>query len=82
MISECPINMECRLEQTIDLPTHDVFVGEVVATYVNEESLSKQTRSISRGSSRLLFDMSSRKYWSLGPEVAKCWSVGNELKDD
>ncbi|MBI5869885.1 MAG: flavin reductase family protein [Actinobacteria bacterium] len=79
MISECPINMECRLEQTIELPTHDVFVAEVVGTYVNEDLIESDKVDISR-LKPLLFDMSSRKYWSLGPEVAKCWSVGNDLK--
>lgn len=80
MISECPINMECRLSQTIELSTHDVFVGEVVGTYVNEVLIENGKIDISR-LRPLLFDMSSRKYWSLGPEVARCWSVGNELKD-
>lgn len=27
MIRECPINMECRLIQTVDFPKHDVFIG-------------------------------------------------------
>ncbi|MDO8736483.1 MAG: flavin reductase family protein [Thermoleophilia bacterium] len=79
MISECPINMECRLERTIETPTHDVFVGEVMETYVNENLIEADKVDISQ-LKPLLFDMSSRKYWSLGPEIAKCWSVGNELK--
>jgi hypothetical protein len=28
----------------------------------------------------LLFDMSSKKYWALGNPIAKCWSVGKEIK--
>jgi len=80
MISECPVNMECRLEQTVETPTHDVFVGEVVETYVDEGLLEEGKLDISR-LKPLLFDMTSRKYFSLGPEVAKCWSVGNELKN-
>ena len=28
----------------------------------------------------LLFDMSSKKYWSLGSAVANCWNVGKEIK--
>lgn len=28
----------------------------------------------------LLFDMSSKKYWSLGGEIAQCWNIGKELK--
>ena len=28
----------------------------------------------------LLFDMTSKKYWSLGPAVGSCWSVGKQYK--
>ena len=28
----------------------------------------------------LLFDMSSRKYWSLGQAMGNCWSVGKQYK--
>ena len=40
MITKCPINMECRLIQTVDFPKHDIFIGEVVATYCDEEYLT------------------------------------------
>ncbi|MDY6912743.1 MAG: flavin reductase family protein, partial [Chloroflexota bacterium] len=40
MITMCPINMECCLIQTVDFPKHDIFIGEVVATYCDEEYLT------------------------------------------
>lgn len=79
MIKECAINMECRLIDVIDFKTHDVFVGEAVETYVDESVLSDNTVDISK-IKPLLFDMTSKKYWSLGEEVAKCWDAGKELK--
>jgi hypothetical protein len=27
-----------------------------------------------------MFDMNSKKYWSLGGEIAKCWNIGKQLK--
>jgi flavin reductase (DIM6/NTAB) family NADH-FMN oxidoreductase RutF len=36
MIKECPVNMECRLIQTIDFPRHDIFIGEIAETYCDE----------------------------------------------
>lgn len=35
LIDECPISMECKVEQTIELGSHTVFLGRVVATYVS-----------------------------------------------
>lgn len=80
LIRECPVNMECRLHQVVDFPTHDVFVGEIVATHADEAVLNGDTIDIAR-IRPLLFDFSSVQYWSLGSPVAKCWNVGKTLKD-
>jgi flavin reductase (DIM6/NTAB) family NADH-FMN oxidoreductase RutF len=37
MINECPISMECRVEHTLELGSHSVYIGHVLATYVAEE---------------------------------------------
>jgi flavin reductase (DIM6/NTAB) family NADH-FMN oxidoreductase RutF len=79
MIGECLINMECKLYDLYDTPTHDVFIGEIADTYVEESALKDGAVDVST-LKPLLFDMSSRKYWSLGGEVAKCWHIGKELK--
>ena len=79
MIKECPINMECRLYDTVDLTTHDVFIGEIVETYVEESVLTNGMVDIAKVKP-LLFDMSSKKYWSLGTAIANCWNVGKEIK--
>ena len=40
MIAECPINMECKLYDVYDTPTHDLFIGEIVETYADESVLT------------------------------------------
>jgi flavin reductase (DIM6/NTAB) family NADH-FMN oxidoreductase RutF len=79
MIKECPVNMECKLYDLYDTPTHDVFIGEIVEAYVEESALKDGAVDISKVKP-LLFDMSSKKYWSLGGEIGKCWHIGKELK--
>lgn len=80
LIQGCPVCMECRLARVVDFETHDVFIGEIVATHASESVLRPDgTIDIARVRP-LLFDMASIKYWSLGAEVAPCWSVGKELK--
>ncbi|MBU1230073.1 MAG: flavin reductase family protein [Proteobacteria bacterium] len=80
LIQGCPVCMECRLERVLDFATHDVFVGEIVATHA-EENVLRADGKIDIGRVRpLLFDMASIRYWSLGAEVAPCWSVGKRLK--
>jgi flavin reductase (DIM6/NTAB) family NADH-FMN oxidoreductase RutF len=79
MIKECLINMECRLERIVDFPSHDVFVGDIVETYADESVLSDGKVDIAT-LRPLLFDMSSKKYWAMGGEVADCWGIGKQLK--
>jgi flavin reductase (DIM6/NTAB) family NADH-FMN oxidoreductase RutF len=79
LIQHCPLSMECSLYDTYELKTHDVFIGEVVATYADEDVLTKGKVDLSKVKP-LLFDMSSMKYWSLGQPVGDCWNVGKEYK--
>ena len=79
LITQCPVNMVCRLARTIDFETHDIFVGEIVATYADEDVLNNDKIDIKQ-LDPLLFDMSSIKYWSLGNEVAGAWNAGKALK--
>ena len=79
MITECPINMECKLYDVYDTPTHDLFIGEIVETYADESVLKNGKVDLARVKP-LLFDMSSIKYWSIGNPVAGCWNIGKQLK--
>jgi flavin reductase (DIM6/NTAB) family NADH-FMN oxidoreductase RutF len=79
MIKDCPLNMECKLYDTYDTATHDLFIGEIVETYADESVLSNEKVDIARVKP-LLFDMSSAKYWSLGEAVAGCWNIGKKMK--
>jgi flavin reductase (DIM6/NTAB) family NADH-FMN oxidoreductase RutF len=75
MIQECPINMECRLVKTIDFPRHEVFVGEIVESYCNEEHLQNNSIDFAQVQP-ILFVMDNTGYWRIGEEFAKAWNVG------
>ena len=77
MIKKCPLCMECRLIRVLELPHHDVFVGEAVETYADESVLTDGKVDVGKVRP-LLFDMPLKKYWRLGGEVAGCWRVGRE----
>jgi flavin reductase (DIM6/NTAB) family NADH-FMN oxidoreductase RutF len=80
MIVGCPINMVCRLIQTIEFPKHDVFIGEIIEAYCDEECLTVGGVDFGRVQP-ILFAMSDRSYWRLGEQFAKAWDVGKTLKD-
>ncbi|MFA5810255.1 MAG: flavin reductase family protein [Thermoleophilia bacterium] len=79
LIEECPINMECRLVKTVEFPTHDLFIGEIVATHCDDEVLEDGVVDFARVRP-LLFVMNDRSYWRLGDRFSQAWSAGMELR--
>lgn len=75
MIAAFPLTMECRLFDVYELPTHEVFIGEIAGTYADESVLVDGR--VDLGLVRpLLYDDKGGYYWGLGSPVAKCRSVG------
>lgn len=41
IIQECPVNIECRVEEVKELGSHHMFIAKVVSVQVDEESLDE-----------------------------------------
>ncbi len=80
MIQNCPVNMECKLIQKLDLPTHDVFIGEIAAAYCDEECLTAGKGVDLRKVDPILFSISGARYWRVGEQFARAWEIGKELR--
>ncbi len=76
MIAECPINILCKLIQTIDLPTQEIFIGEVVETYVAKDGLTNDKPDLKKLNPVLL---GGGNYWDLGSKVGTSFSDGKAL---
>ena len=79
IIKECPINMECRLVQTIEFQERNLFIGEIVETYCDEECQTDRVVDFSKVQP-ILFVMNDRSYWKLGEQFAKAWNIGRKVK--
>lgn len=80
MIRECPLCLECKVIKKIELPTHDLFIGEIVGAYTEERYLTDGKMDI-RKMNPLLLTMPDNNYWTMGTNVAKAWSTGLKLKE-
>jgi hypothetical protein len=67
------------IRDVLDLPSHDVIMGELIQTYVDDTAMTTAKVDISK-LQPLLFDMASKKDWFLGPTVGTCWKDGKALK--
>lgn len=79
MIAACPITVECRLVQTVDLPTNHLFIGEIAGAWCDEEVMTDGKPDMKK-IDPLLLTMPDNRYLSLGECVASAWSVGRNLK--
>jgi flavin reductase (DIM6/NTAB) family NADH-FMN oxidoreductase RutF len=76
MIQECPINILCKVIQTVDLPTQEVFIGEVVETYVAKDCVTNEKPDIKKINPILL---GGGFYWVLGDKAGNAFSDGKAL---
>jgi len=76
MINECPVNMECLLKQTVDFPTHEIFIGEVVETYCEEYCFKDGVFDLAR-IQPILYGPNA--YWKIGEPFAKPFNVGKDF---
>lgn len=79
MVESCPVTMECRLVETIDLPTNTLFVGEIVNAYSEERYMEGNNVDLAR-SHPFLLSMLDNRFWRLGSPIGKAWSDGLQLK--
>ena len=81
MIEECPVNMLCKLVKTADLPNREIFFGEVLESYVNEECLTEGILDFEK-INPLLFTMNgpgNASYWKLGKIVGAAYKEGKTI---
>jgi flavin reductase (DIM6/NTAB) family NADH-FMN oxidoreductase RutF len=69
LIAECPVNIECVIRHQLELGSHDLFIGEVVAVHADEELLDeKGDIDVARLEP---FAYVEGEYWSLGERIGE-----------
>jgi flavin reductase (DIM6/NTAB) family NADH-FMN oxidoreductase RutF len=83
MIRECPINIECRVEQIMERNIHTVFIGEIVEAYIDEACMTDSAPDLAK-IDPILFSPGGANYfgayWKLGEKLADAMNVGKTLK--
>ena len=81
MIKECPLSLECRLDDLYEMPTSTLFIGEIVSTSTQKKSLTYDKPDI-RNINPAVLTMPDNNYWSIGENIAKAWNIGKNFKKD
>ena len=80
MIGQCPVAIECKLVQVVELPQDRLFLGEVMGTWTEERFLAGGAPDIEKVRPFCL-TMPDNRYWSVGPAIGRAWHDGLELKE-
>jgi flavin reductase (DIM6/NTAB) family NADH-FMN oxidoreductase RutF len=76
----CPVNVECRLLERLDLGTHSWFVGEIVEVHVDEDCLDAGGKVDLGALDPLVFATSRRAYHRLGEALGPAFDLGKSLR--
>ncbi len=80
VISESPINIECKVKDIVKLGSHDMFIAEVVAVLADEKYMDGSGRFNFEKSKPLCY--SHGEYYGLGKYLGKFgYSVRKNKKD-
>jgi flavin reductase (DIM6/NTAB) family NADH-FMN oxidoreductase RutF len=80
MIKEAPLNLECRLVETLDFGgMNEIFIGEIIQTYAFEDILTSGLPDIKKFKP-ILFSMHDKNYWKVGEHLGKAWDIGRNFK--
>lgn len=71
LIKQCPINMECVLEDIIEFKSHDMFVGKIVATHLDEKFADSGGQPDYKKIDMLCYV--NGYYWTMGDEKERLY---------
>ncbi len=80
MIAECPLCLECRVHQVVDLGSHELFVADIVGTWTEQRFLGEDGKPDVQRMRPFTLTMPDNRYWAVGEHIADAWSVGRTLE--
>ncbi|MBS1194062.1 MAG: flr3 [Methanomicrobiales archaeon] len=79
LIRECPLSLECRLVNMVEMPTNTLYIGEIVASHTEERFLTDEKLDVKKVNP-LLLTMPDNRYWTVGEYAGDAWKAGKGLK--
>ena len=76
LIKQCPINMECTLEDIISFKSHDMFIGKIEATHLDDGFADENGEPDFKKINILCY--ANGDYWDLGTKLEKLFFTKTE----
>jgi flavin reductase (DIM6/NTAB) family NADH-FMN oxidoreductase RutF len=80
LIEQCPVNMECEVQQIINLGSHSLVIGKIAETHVSEDCLTDGQPDVNKIKPLIYNPRPATGYYAVGKSVAASFSVGKQIK--
>ncbi|MCG6960528.1 flavin reductase family protein [bacterium BMS3Abin03] len=83
LIEQCPINIECKVFQTIVIGDHSIIIGEIIESYINENCFTKDLPDIKKIDPMCFCTLTTKAmgYYKLGDFIAGTNSIKKSKTD-
>lgn len=80
MIQECPLCVECKVYDIVELPRTDLVLGEIIAAYTEERYMS-DGKLDPKKINPFMLTQPDNHYWGLGKIVADAFAIGKTITE-
>ena len=80
LISECPINVECRVLHMLNLGSQEMMVALIEEVYITDSCLTDGQPDVAKINHFLWVSRPSNKYWSFGKPIGEAFITGKDIK--
>ena len=77
LIEDCPVNLECKVMQSIHLGSHTLIIGEIIETYINDNCLT-DGKADAEKIDPLVYSTGTAQYRRLGEVIGRAFHIGKE----
>ena len=77
LIKDAAVALACRLVQTVELPSHNLYIDEIIEAW-SDQAFMTGTKLDLKKMDVFFLSMPDNRYWSLGQVLGKAWNADNK----
>jgi len=81
IVTEFPVNVECRLIHTLKIGLHTLFVGEILDVQADDDVLDENGHLSIEKLHPFVFATSEPAYYAIGERIGAAFEIGRALAD-
>ena len=79
LVKDCPLTIELKVTEIIELPDHFIVFGEAINTYIHESFCSNGKPDLKKMKPIVYTGIEKQpSYWSIGDKIGDAFKIGKE----